>query len=210
MPDVKSILSQVDISRAVGDESLTGSYNILKEPAQSQCRTAAPLLQVPLMQPMRSTGYHDAPLSTNSFSGSQPQQLQSFSSRPTEDYAVFNPDNWVEQSFYVPLGTKISSFDRLNQLNQQYVFLDECSNEEAAMKLAEHPDSCALKLIAKEIFWSRVIMGKERSDSLVREVLSQAMVSQAAQRWKEYEISYNPICEIYGMFETLEGEVLHI
>jgi len=29
-------------------------------------------------------------------------------------------------------------------------------------------DACALKLVSKEVFWKRVNLGKERTDSLVR------------------------------------------
>lgn len=49
-------------------------------------------------------------------------------------------------------------------------------------QLPEQQQDCALKLVSKEIFWHRVQTGKERADALIREVLTQVLVSQAAMQ----------------------------
>lgn len=51
----------------------------------------------------------------------------------------------------------------------------------AILNISNHPESCALKLVSKEVFWTRVCAGKERSDSLVREVLAQIIASELGQ-----------------------------
>jgi len=43
-------------------------------------------------------------------------------------------------------------------------------------------DACALKLVSKEVFWKRVNLGKERTDSLVREVLAQSLACDGGDR----------------------------
>lgn len=90
-------------------------------------------------------------------------------------------------------------------------------------------EMCALKLVSKEIFWKRVNLGKERADSLVREVLSQMLVCDSDRPASyvvdqgsissslhsspdaivpaaPYELpSRIPIVEIYNVFESLDG-----
>lgn len=46
----------------------------------------------------------------------------------------------------------------------------------ADLKSPADGQKCALKLVAKEIFWSRAAEGKERTDSLVREALAQLLL----------------------------------
>ena len=86
-------------------------------------------------------------------------------------------------------------------------------------------DLCALKLVSKEIFWKRVNLGKERGDSLIREVLSQALACDAysAMVWEcvygqphtqpssnpaikvPTPTSRSPVVSIFSVFETIEG-----
>eukprot|EP01041_Mallomonas_annulata_P006586 gene6586-13325_t len=62
--------------------------------------------------------------------------------------------------------------------------------------------SIALKMVSKKIFANRVEKGQERSDSLIREVLAQALVCHLA-RDLGLEEKLTPVVQIYGVFETL-------
>ncbi len=86
----------------------------------------------------------------------------------------------------------------------------ERKNTQLLNTILSNPFSCALKLVSKEVFWTRVKLGKERTDSLVREVLSQAIVSQAGREQNKSSGIHIPICEIYGMFETVDGFALEL
>lgn len=77
-------------------------------------------------------------------------------------------------------------------------------------------DLLAVKLISKEIFHDRVKSGKERADSIVREVIAQAIVClHAKQRLRFLSPSSTkdiiiPIVEIFGIFETIDGFAIEL
>lgn len=62
---------------------------------------------------------------------------------------------------------------------------------------------CALKTINKEQFYERVLNRQERSDCLVREVLSQVLVSRVAVL-QGIDTAHSPIVDIYGVFESVD------
>ena len=60
---------------------------------------------------------------------------------------------------------------------------------------------CAIKIIDKESFWARVAAGKERKDTLVRELTVQAALTHFVT---EHHSSFRPVfVELYGVFEKL-------
>lgn len=63
----------------------------------------------------------------------------------------------------------------------------------------------AIKAISKDIFWEKVKTGKERADAIVREVLSQLILSL-----KYSSKSFFPFVKIFGFFETQKGFLLEL
>jgi energy-converting hydrogenase Eha subunit A len=71
-------------------------------------------------------------------------------------------------------------------------------------KISGEPN-IAIKAISKEVFWGKVKTGKERSDAIVREVLSQLLLSL-----KYSSKSFFPFVKIFGFFETQKGFLLEL
>ena len=101
---------------------------------------------------------------------------------------------------------------------------DKYSDDGQSELGAGEANLCALKLVSKEIFWKRVNLGKERCDSLVREILSQMLVCDSLQSLDPYRVAdgedgkerpYNrplrsPVVDIYNVFETPDGFALDL
>lgn len=67
---------------------------------------------------------------------------------------------------------------------------------------------CAIKIIDKESFWARVAGGKERKDTLVRELTVQAALTHFVN---EHHSSVRPVfVELYGVFETQKHLVIEM
>jgi len=64
---------------------------------------------------------------------------------------------------------------------------------------------CALKIVNKAAFWSRVADGKERYDTLTREILAQAILT-AQGDWGDN----CPIVRLFGVLETVDSIVLEL
>jgi serine/threonine protein kinase len=68
---------------------------------------------------------------------------------------------------------------------------------------------CALKVVNKAAFWQRVAEGKERHDTLVREVLAQALLTaQCFQAGMSGQTC--PIVRLFSAFETCDSVVLEL
>jgi len=67
---------------------------------------------------------------------------------------------------------------------------------------------CAIKIIDKESFWARVAAGRERKDTLVRELTIQAALTHFAM---DHQQSFRPVfVKLYGVFETQKHLVIEM
>ena len=64
---------------------------------------------------------------------------------------------------------------------------------------------CALKIVNKAAFWTRVAEGKERHDTLVREVVAQAVLTATGHTGGDC-----PIVRVFSVFETVDSMVLEL
>mmetsp|Transcript_38952 Transcript_38952/g.43069 ORF Transcript_38952/g.43069 Transcript_38952/m.43069 type:complete len:785 (-) Transcript_38952:464-2818(-) len=65
----------------------------------------------------------------------------------------------------------------------------------------EETTNRALKIVDKKEFWSRVVKGRERADTIVREVSVQATLSAKGDRCAS-------VVKIFGLFETVDSIVM--
>ena len=100
---------------------------------------------------------------------------------------------------------------RGGQLKQEKALLAEKQNATKPKSLSseffptvslENCD-CALKIINKKEFWSRVVKGRERADTLVRETSVQATMTMKCSKIPAF-------VRILGFFETSESVVLEL
>jgi serine/threonine protein kinase len=137
-----------------------------------------------------------------------------------------------ENKTYISESTNESYFMRSvcsNSVNPNEIEIDKSNHLTIKVNTNEKiEDFCALKLVSKEVFWDRVKTGKERGDSLVREVLSQVLRSShflaplslmqlesnfLNNRCSLNDISENsqiPIVQIFSIFETMKGFSLEL
>jgi hypothetical protein len=106
--------------------------------------------------------------------------------------------------------SKGSGVLRDSQFPDVGVFFGDNEDETSPLKVHKRTsyssDFYALKFASKEVFWRRSEAGKERPDGLAREFLAQALVCQQQQNINSlYAGKTNPIVQIYGAFETMDG-----
>ena len=108
-----------------------------------------------------------------------------------------------------------SNFSSLSNL------AEECDDSGSDSSCSDDPHlgQCALKIINKSTFWGRVVQGREKPDSLVREVLAQALLSQGRDFYQRnpedpppppFVLENFPIAMLYGIFETAQEFILEL
>ncbi|KAG7347478.1 Ser/Thr protein kinase [Nitzschia inconspicua] len=86
----------------------------------------------------------------------------------------------------------------------RYASVFPATRRSADDDLSSQPSMCALKVVDKNEFWRRVVKGRERSDTLVREVAVQATLSA---KGSSITSSFVHLC---GFFETSDHAVIEL
>ena len=146
-----------------------------------------------------------SPLSVKIPSSGSSTYLQSFTSPQSSTAGSAN-------SYYK--NASFMSCKSLTDLKQKnYISSPSTSKRpESSSALRKKNRYCALKIVNKSTFWERVEDGKERSDSIIREVLAQAAswLKGAEDPTRAHRLEKIPIVQIYNIMETMEEFILEL
>lgn len=94
--------------------------------------------------------------------------------------------------------------DKINGVSSTNDKKARCSHDSPlCSKVCPDRYNCAIKIIDKKEFWKRVIKGRERADTLVRETSVQSTLSTKCSKIPNF-------VRIYGFFETSDSVVLEL
>lgn len=193
-----------DFNRGSNGEQVLLGRGRFNEVKLSQRRS---IVHWPAGPQSNSQPFSASPVQTKRKVVSSPPKPLSSQDAEEEDFLIFGDlDNNSSDSGESP-GAHVDGDDQDDQAiaNEAYDTLT------GLLRTSTSSDPCAVKLIVKEGFWERVLTGKERADALVREVLSQALLTSQNSSWckaigsSSTDMSqYFPIVQIYSVLETSE------